>query len=179
MQKVAVMMALLALMSLAALAKEMAPEEIEYKADFIIKIIDYITWPEKAGTNAVGQVAIGVVGESPLTPKLKEMAAAATRAGSKITVTTVSPDSDLTAYQILFLTTEDKAALAKILKKVENAPVLTISDAYYFARHGVMVNFYKEEVEGKAKIKFEVNQITLSMAGLKMSSKLLKLATLI
>jgi len=178
MHKAAIMTALVALMSLTALAKDMTPDEIQYKADFIIKIIDYITWPVKAG-NAEGQVAIGVVGESPLTPKLRELAAAASGGGSKITVTTVSPDSDLTAYQILFLTTEDKTALAKILKKVENSPVLTISDAYYFARHGVMVNFYSEEVDGKVKVKFEVNQITLGMAGLKMSSKLLKLATLI
>ncbi|MEW5797270.1 MAG: YfiR family protein [Candidatus Zixiibacteriota bacterium] len=171
------MATLLAPTAMLVAAKNMTPDEIDYKADFIVKVVDYVTWPEGAGTNANGEIAIGVIGESPLTPKLKELAAA--REGGKMTVTVVTSDADLSVFQILFLTTEDKTELAKILKKVQNAPVLTISDAYYFARHGVMVNFYSEDVDGKAKIKFEVNQMTLGFVGLKMSSKLLKLATII
>ena len=70
-----------------------------------------------------------------------------------------------------------EAELAQILKKVNEKPVLTISDSEYFARYGVMVNFYQEE--GKSNIKFEVNKMTLGFADLKMSSRLLKLATVI
>jgi hypothetical protein len=156
----------------------MSAAEIDFKADFIVKVTDYVTWPEGAAANAAGEVAIAVLGDSPLTPKLKELAAVRTSQGAKMSVAAVTLEDDLTAYQILFIATEDKAGLAKVLKKVEDKPVLTISDAYYFARHGVMVNFYKEE-GGDGKVKFEVNQITLGMAGLKMSSKLLKLATII
>jgi len=156
----------------------MPASEIDFKADFIVKVTDYVTWPAGAATNAAGEIAIGVLGDSPLTPKLKELAASRSGQGTKMTVTPVTVDDNLAAYQILFLSTEDKAELAQILKKVQNAPVLIISDAYYFARYGVMVNFYKEE-GGDGKVKFEVNQITLGMAGLKMSSKLLKLATII
>ena len=160
-------------------AKTLTAEEIEYKADFIVKIVDYVTWPAGAGVNAQGEIAIGVLGDSPLTPKLKELATARTKAGVKMSVSTVTIDSDLAAYQIIFLTTEDKTELAAVLKKIQKAPVLTVSDAYYFARYGVMVNFYSEEVDGKPKVKFEVNQMTLGLVGLKMSSQLLKLATLI
>ncbi len=160
-------------------AKTLTAEEIEYKADFIVKIVDYITWPAGAGVNGQGEISIGVLGDSPLIPKLKELAAARTQAGTKMSVSSVTLESDLAAYQILFISTEDKTELATILKKVDKAPVLTVSDAYYFARYGVMVNFFSEEVDGKPKIKFEVNQMTLGMVGLKMSSKLLKLATLI
>ena len=32
----------------------------------------------------------------------------------------------------------------RLLKKIQKAPVLTVSDAYYFARYGVMVNFYSD-----------------------------------
>jgi hypothetical protein len=169
----------LLLAALSLQAKSLTSEEIDYKADFIIKIIDYVTWPTGAGTNAQGEISIAVLGDSPLTPKLKELAAARTTAGVKMSVTTVTAESDLTLHQILFLTTEDKTELAAVLKKIQKAPVLTISDAYYFARYGVMVNFFSEEAEGKAKVKFEVNQMTLGPVGLKMSSKLLKLATLI
>lgn len=159
-------------------AKDMSAAEIDFKADFIVKVIDYVSWPEGAAANASGEVTIAVIGDSPLTTKLKELTAARTSQGAKMSVTTVTLDDNLATFQILFIATEDKAVLAKILKKVENRPVLTVSDAYYFARHGVMINFYKEE-GGDGKVKFEVNQMTLGMAGLKMSSKLLKLATII
>jgi hypothetical protein len=162
------------LLAVSACAKDMSASEIEFKADFIVKVTDYVTWPDGAATNAVGEVAIAVLGDSPLTPKLKALASGRT---TKMSVSTVTLDDNLAAYQILFIATEDKIELAQVLKKVQNVPVLTISDAYYFARHGVMVNFFKEE--GGDKVKFEVNQMTLGMAGLKMSSKLLKLATII
>jgi hypothetical protein len=159
-------------------AKDMPAAEIDFKADFIVKVTDYVTWPEGTATNAAGEVAIAVLGDSPLTPKLKELTSARTSQGTKMSVTSVTLDDNLAAYQILFIVTEDKVELAKILKKVQNAPVLTVSDAYYFARYGVMINFYKDD-GGNGKVKFEVNQMTMGMAGLKMSSKLLKLATII
>jgi hypothetical protein len=167
----------LSLFSLVALAREQSQEDIDYKADFIVKIIDYVTWPEGAGTNGDGTVVIAVVGESALTPKLTELAAAKTSSGTKISIKSITTEDDLTDCQILFIPTEDKTELAPILKKVNKVPVLTISDSYYFARYGVMVNFFKEE--GKDKVKFEVNTMTMGFVKLKMSSKLLKLATVI
>jgi len=175
MLKLNVVIGSLVLFALCADAKDMTAAEIEFKADFIVKVTDYVTWPEGAAANAAGEITVAVLGDSPLTPKLKELVAARK---AKMSVTTVTLNDNLAAYQILFIGTEDKAELAQVLKKVQNSPVLTISDAYYFARHGVMVNFYKEE-GGDGKVKFEVNQMTLGMAGLKMSSKLLKLATII
>jgi len=169
----------LALLWLVASGKELAQKEIEYKANFIIKVVDYVTWPDSNTTNGEGVVVIGVVGESPLTLKLEELTAKKTGEDRKIKVEKKSLEDDLTACQILFVTTEDKTELAKILKKIGTAPVLTVSDSYYFARYGVMVNFYTEEVKGKNKIKFEVNMMTMGFAGLKMSSKLLKMATVI
>jgi len=53
--------------------------------------------------------------------------------------------------------------------------VLTVSDCEYFARYGVMLNFYKDG----DKVKFEHNRRTAKEAGLKVSSKLLKMATII
>ena len=154
-------------------------ESVEYKADFIIKLMDYVTWPDGAGSDRTGAVVIAVVGESPLTPRLKELAIKRTQEGKKVTVKTVSIDDSLVDCQILFMPTKDKVDLAKILKKLQDAPVFTVSEAEYFARHGVMINFFEDEVSGKSKVKFEVNRTTIKMAGLKLSSRLLKLAKII
>jgi hypothetical protein len=160
-----------------AFAREQTQADIDYKADFIVKTIDYVTWPDGSETNADGAVVIAVIGESELTPKLTELAAAKTASGTKVEVRTVTIEDDLTDCQILFIATEDKNELAPILKEVNKSPVLTVSDSHYFARYGVMVNFFKEE--GKDKVEFEVNTMTMKFVKLKMSSKLLRLATVI
>ena len=177
--KTLILTTLLTLLCFTASGKDLTEDEIDYKADFIIKVADYVTWPDGAASNADGEIVVAVVGESQLTPKLQTLAAEKTADGSKMKVVTLTAEDDLSACQILFVTTEDKTELAKILKKLNEAPVLTVSDAYYFARYGVMVNFFKEEADGKEKVKFEVNTMTMGFAGLKMSSKLLKLATVI
>jgi len=168
---------ILSLLWLSALGKDLTPKEIDYKADFIIKAIDYVTWPDGKGTNSDGAIVIVVVGDSQLTPKLTELATKKTAQGTKIVVKTKTLEDDLTDCQVLFMATEDKTELAQILKKIQETPVLTISNSDYFARYGVMVNFYKKDND--SKISFEVNTMTLGLAGLKMSSKLLKLATVI
>lgn len=172
-----ILIVIFSLLWVSAVGKTLTPEETEHRADFIIKAVDYVTWPEGAGTDADGAIVIGVVGESPLTAKLTEMAAVKTGEGTKVVVKALTLEDDLSTCQVLFMATEDKAALAKILKKIKQAPILTISDAEYFARYGVMVNFFQEE--GDSSVKFEVNKMVLGFSGLKMSSRLLKLATII
>ena len=124
-------------------------ESAEYKADFIIKLMDHVTWPDGAGSDKTGAVVIAVVGESPLTPRLKELAKERTQEGRKVIVKIISIADSLANCQILFMPTNDKAILATILRGLKHAPVLTVSDADYFSRHGVMINFYEEEVDGK------------------------------
>ena len=177
MMKTITLTLIIPLLWLTATGKDLTQDEIDHKADFIIKAVDYVTWPDEKGTDADGAIVIAVIGESQLTDRLTELAAEKTGEGTKMVVEPLKLEDDLTACQVLFMATEDKAELAQILKKVKDAPVLTISDSELFARYGVMINFYKEDDD--SNIKFEVNTITLDMAGLKMSSRLLKLATLI
>lgn len=147
-------------------------EDLAYKADFIIKLIDYVQWTGGAGTDGSGTVNIGVVGQSPILQSLKTASE-----GKKITVKTITPEDPLTDFQILFITTKDKTELAKALKKISGKPVLTVSDCTGFAGFGVMINFYSED--GTGKVKFEANTLAAGDAGLKISSQLLKLAKII
>lgn len=175
--KTTILLTAISLFGLAALAKDLTEAEIDHEAKFIIKAVNYVTWPDGSGKNADGEIVVAIIGESQLTARLAELAAEKTADGTKITVVTKTLEDDLTDCQLLFIATEDKTELAKVLKKIKQAPVLTVSDADYFGRYGVMVNFYKKDDD--SGIKFEVNTMTLSMAKLEMSSKLLKMATVI
>ena len=148
---------------------DLAPE----KADFVIKLIDYVTWPDDAGTDSNGTVVIKVVGTTPISPELEKLA---TGAEKKISVKRVGLTDDLANCQILLISTCELSDLATVMKQVEGKPILTVGDCVDFARYGVMVNFYTEEDGDEEKVKFEVNQVTPSDACLKISSKMLKLA---
>lgn len=162
-------------LALSAFAQTGSDEDAKYKADFIIKLINYVEWPTQTAAGPDGSLVVAVVGESKLTPFLKDYAAKKSAEGKKVTVKTVSLEDSLTNYQIVFFPEQDKTDLARFLKKVDGAPVLTVSDCVSFARHGVMVNFITEE----NKVKFEVNTLVVSNSGLKISSQLLKLAKVI
>ncbi len=147
-----------------------ATEDVDYKAKFIIKLLDYVTWPSGAETDGSGNVVINIVGTSTMTAKLNELGA-----GKNITVKEVTLDDNIADCQILFMATAETADLAKILKKVNGTTALTVSDAEYFGNYGVMINFFADG----GKTKFEVNKTVVDMAGIKISSKLLKLAKII
>lgn len=170
---------LILLLSLTVLAQSMSDEEIEYKADFIVKLISYVEWPAASATGENGAIVIGVVGNSPLIPKLKDLASKETAAGKTVTIKEISLADSFAGLQIVYNPTKDMGELAQFLKKVGTSPILTVGDGPDFARYGMMINFYKEEVEGKEKVKFEVNRLTAGDAGLTISSRLLKLAKII
>ncbi|MEE9443798.1 MAG: YfiR family protein [candidate division Zixibacteria bacterium] len=170
---------LFALLFMWVLVSADADSDAEYKSKFIINLVDYVEWPAGGDTDNKGTIAISVIGDSPLLPKLKAMAEAKTKDGKKIVIKEKVINEQSYDCQILFLASKETSDLAKVLKKVKGNPVLTVSDCEYFANYGVMINFYNEENDGKSKVKFEVNKATVSMAGLKISSKLLKLAKII
>jgi len=165
------------LTALTLAAAELSEDDLKYRAEFIVNVLEYVTWPDGAATDSNGAVVIAVVGESPLLSALTSGVAEKAKEGKNIVIKPLLPDDDLTACQILFIASDDKTVLAKILKKVDGKPVLTISDAEYFANFGVMVNFIRGESEDKKK--FEINKMVLDMSRLKMSSQLLKLARII
>lgn len=152
-----------------------AEDDSSFKADFILKLFDYVTYPAGSGVDSNGSATIGVLGESQVTAALK--AAVANASGKKITVKVVSVTDPLTDCAVLFISTTDKSELAKVLKKVANGPVVTVSDCTGFAGFGVIVNFFKED--GSGKVKFEINTLAAGDAKLKFSSQLLKLAKII
>lgn len=152
-------------------------DEDAYKSEFIVKLFSYVEWPPGVAPDT--GVTIGVIGKSTLLDQLKAQAAQRTSDGKKTTVKALDLDGDYSGCQILFFQTQDKAELAKILKRVGAKSVLTVGDSPGFAGFGVMLNFYSEVEDGKSKVKFEVNTIAVGDAKLKISSSLLKLARVI
>jgi len=95
--------------------------------------------------------------------------------GKKLAVKRFARVQDAVNSHILFLSSSEESQLLPLLKVLEKATVLTVSDMEQFAERGGMVAFTVED----QKVRFNVNVEAVERAGLKMGSQLLKLARIV
>jgi hypothetical protein len=77
--------------------------------------------------------------------------------------------------QIVFVSNSENKDLAAILKALDKPGLLTVGDVDGFAEQGGAINFTVQS----RRVRFEINPTQAEQAHLKMSSQLLKLATLV
>ena len=73
---------------------------------------------------------------------------------------------------ILFICASEKNQLSNIIQRLNNASVLTVADMEGFTSAGGMINLVMQD----NKVSFDINLKSARLAGLKISSRLLKLA---
>jgi len=142
--------------------------EIEFKAGFVISLLDNVQWPDNGPDTAV----IAIFGSSPITVKLDSIVAKRAAEQPPVVIRSFTLRDDLSQARILYLPSPNLKVLASVLKKTYRTNVLTISENPDFARYGVMINFYRDEDDSTVKI--EYNKIALKLAGLKVDPKLLE-----
>lgn len=145
------------------------------EAEFILNLFNKVEWPES--TTDSSPFVISVVGNSPLVEQLSTLAADKKFDGHSVEVQSVGIGDDLTKSRIVFITSSELSDLAKVLRRVDGKKILTVSHNENFARYGVMINFVQEE--GKSELTYELNRLSLKMAGLKADPELVKNARLI
>jgi hypothetical protein len=158
----------------AATADEREEAQAQYKASLILKLLEYVTWPEGSGPGEGEAIVIGVVGDSPLLDKLNQLANFSSL-DPKPVVRSVSTEEELADIHVAFLSTEDETELKQDLENIGELRILTLSDKEGFVELGVMVNFMKD-LDATSKEKFEVNISAVKNAEMKISSRFLKLA---
>ena len=87
----------------------------------------------------------------------------------------MSRTAEATGCNILFVSRSEPASVGEIVGALAGSPVLLVGEQDRFARKGGMINF----IEVDKKVRFEINESDAKRAGLKISSQLLKLATLV
>ena len=168
--------ALLALAALAALAgpaarsdpPEAPPREAEVQAAFLFKFFHFVEWPEDLP--AEGELRLGVFGDTPVLAVLESLAGREIR-GLPVAVRHFRRLEDLEWCHILFIA--PASPLEEVLEHLDGSATLTAGGRRSFARRGGMVGFYLED----NKVRFAINVDEARRAGLLVSSKLLRLAT--
>jgi hypothetical protein len=143
-----------------------ADEEYAKKADYLVKLSDYVTnWPSSAAT-----LVFCVAGPDPFGNQLDQAANSRKRQdGKKLKVRRLGAGQDFGGCHVLFISRKGNALSA--VNKAGKA-TLTVSDEPKFAENGGMIGFI---MEGQ-HVRFEINEQAVKASGLKLSAKLWGLA---
>jgi len=170
----------MACVCLAAAQGKPEPSEYEIKAVYLYNLTLFTVWPDSAFAATNAPILIGVLGGDPFGATLDEMVRDKTGRpeivqGRPLSVKRLQSGEDWHGCQVLFICREEKENMASLLQSLKGQPVLTVSDASGFATQGGMINM----VLVHGKVKLEINPAPAAAAGLKISAKLLRLATMV
>ena len=154
-------------------AQESPPTEYQLKAAFVYNFAKFVEWPPPAFGDATAPMVIGILGESPIRGDLDRAIRDKTINNRPLVIKEPHSAAEWTNCHILFISTSEKKRLPEILGSLHGASVLTVSETDGFTQTGGMINFVSEG----NKIRFQINEAAAKNAGLKISSKLLSLAT--
>ena len=152
-----------------------APSEYELKAAFLLNFASYVEWPSRVAADSGGAFVIGVCGDDPFGDLLDQTVVGKTINGRKVEVKRFSSIRDLKPCHVLFISSSEEGRTGRILSATKDWHVLIVGETDGFARKGGIVGFFIED----KKVRFEINPDEAHRSGLKISSKLLKLARVV
>lgn len=154
-----------------------AQSEDQVKAAFLLNFARYVEWPGAAFPAADAPVQICVIG----TDGFRQVVANTTDGKlvheRPVTARAIQSAEEAADCHVLYVGGEalSGAAGARALAKLRASNLLIVGDRKGFAEKGGIANFYR----AGNKIRFEVNPDFANEAGLKISSKLLRLARIV
>jgi hypothetical protein len=145
--------------------------EQEVKAVFIYNFISFVEWP--AATNAKDEFVIGVAAPETFSNLLTKVVQGETVQGKSIRVQLIASPEQARTCQIVFIDRGHKD-LDGILRVTDELPTLTVADHDEFMQKGGVIRFFMQE----NKVRLEINADAAKSHHLKISAKLLRLASL-
>jgi len=142
-------------------------EEHEVKAAFLFNFARFVEWPGEAE-----RIELCILGEDPVTRVLGALEGKLVH-GRPVHVRRIADPYRLEGCRILYVSRSERTRLAEIVLAFDEAEgVLTVSDLQGFVSAGGMI----ELVLDGQRVRFDVNVAAASDSGLRISSKLLRLA---
>jgi hypothetical protein len=150
-------------------SQEAAPPSL--KAAFLFNFAKFAEWPRDSS----GPLTLCVLHDRAAEEALAQLVHGASINGRSVAVARTTTRDGLAPCHLVYLASDDLPSLDPVLADLRGRPVLTVGDGEPFARHGGMIGLL---VEGN-KMRFAINPGAAHRSGLRISSKLLALATLV
>ena len=149
--------------------------EYDIKAAVLFNLGQFVDWPAGAYSTAESPLTIGVLGQNPFGRSLDRAVEGEKVQNRRIAVKYGETLDSLGSVHILFISRSEARRLPELLKGLNGRSTLTVSDMGQFAQNGGMVNL----VTAGDRVRMIVNPAQIEAAGLRASSKLLRIAELV
>lgn len=142
------------------------------KAVFLFNFTKFVEWPPEAFATPQSPIIIGVLGADPFGAALDQAVAGETVNGRPIELKRFKTLGDLASCHILFISASHTERVPEILRRLRRSGTLTVADMDGFASRGGAIQFLSN-----GRVRFAISQEAAERAGLKVSSRLLSLAS--
>jgi hypothetical protein len=162
------------LLILSAALKTHAQSGTDYAvhANIIYHFTKYINWPEDKKS---GDFIIGIIGESPLSEKLKAFIANKTVGGQKIVIRKYAASAQSFNCHILFIGDDESSSVKKIAAATASTSILIVTETEGLAHKGSCINF----VIVDERLKLEINKRNIEQRDLGIATELLNLGSVV
>lgn len=150
-------------------------DEYKLKGAFVFNFAKFVEWTEGATGKPRTEVRVCVLGDRSVTEVFSKVMQGRNVDGRTVSVERISDLSESQNCSILFVSEEAGVKAEQVRSAARGSRVLTVGESPGFAEQGGMINFVTRE----SKIRFEVNEGVARQEGIKISSKLLRLALVI
>lgn len=142
----------------------------DYRAEILHNLCKFVTWPESAFQEGEGMNIRLLHGDEPIS----DLMALNGRKlhGKTITIRGQVRGEGVEKGEVIFISRGFASSVSKILKRLGNRPVLTISDIPGFSRQGGMI----ELISAGETVRFSINLGAARRAGLIIRAPLLQIA---
>jgi hypothetical protein len=145
----------------------------EIHAAMLYNFIKYVQWPNEA---EAGEFVVGVIGEDNVFNTLKGWYEGKPKGASKkYVIRKLSSAAEAADCQVVYVGKSKSREFENIKNSTVGKPILTITDGNGLGEKGSCINF--KVVDGK--LKFELNQSSVTSSNLKVSGQLSSMAIMI
>src|SRR6266700_3687343 len=136
----------------------------EIHAAMIYNFMKYIVWPDDGGTDFV----VGVLGEDNVFNTLKSYYDGKPKGSKKYSIRKLADVSEAGACQVVYIGKNKSKEFENVKNVTTGKSILTITDSFNLGKKGSCINFKVID----DKLKFEINQASMSGASLKVAGQL-------
>jgi hypothetical protein len=154
-------------------ASPVAITESQVKAAYLYNFAKFVAWPERSFVKADAPIDICVLDDTSFESTLREIVSSHSVDGHPVQVVHVTAVVGAHGCHILFIPSLQAKQARAFIEAIGNKSIVTVGETQGFLEEGGMIRFALEE----GKVKFQVNLRAAAQSGVRISARLLSVAT--
>ena len=149
--------------------------EYEVKAAFLLNFARLVEWPAASFASPHAPLVLAVLADDDVGDSIERGVRGKAVGSHPVQVVRISSSEDVAGSHIVFVSSSDPDRNRRVIKAALGKSVLTVGDASDFVQDGGIINFFIKD----QRVRFAINRQAAENAGLRISSRLLRLARVV